>query len=179
MAISEAGAAVARFDFNRGEMRGTSMTLYANCLVHRGDFHLETVPLAALASVRVAFERDFHRIAWGGVLIFIALVLFAVSGPLAAVAATAAGEVATGATGVAAALATLFRIVEAIARLLPFLGVLAALGGGGLIALGWLGATALTLSFARDERIYVVRGRDTRLLDFAETLAERLMLVRR
>ena len=51
--------------------------------------------------------------------------------------------------------------------------------GGALAALGWLGNTVLTLSFAGGERVYSVRGRNTRLLDFSEAVAERLMQVKR
>ena len=39
--MSEAGAAIQRFDFDQGALRGSSMTLYASCLVHRSDFQLE------------------------------------------------------------------------------------------------------------------------------------------
>jgi len=177
--MSEAGAAITRFDFKSGLERGSSMTLYTNCLVHRSDFHLETLPLAALASVRVAFERNLRWMVWGGVLLCVALVLLAVSAPLASLAESAAGEVAANATGVAAALATFFRVLEAIARTLPGLAALLALGGGALGALGWLGGTFLTVTFAGGERVYTVRGRNTRLLDFAEAISQRLMLLRR
>jgi hypothetical protein len=177
--MSEAGAALTRFDLPSGLARGSSMTLYANCLVHRSEAHLETLPLAMLASVRVAFERNATRMVWGGVLLFVALVLFGVAGPLSAIAGTAAGEVAANATGVAAALATFFLIVEAIANVLPWVGALLALGGGALGAFGWLGETFLTLTFAGGERVYAVRGRNSRLLDFAEAVGERVMLVRR
>ena len=79
----------------------------------------------------------------------------------------------------AAALHGFFRILEAVAKALPFLAALMGLGGGALAALGWLGRTALTLTFAGGERVYPVRGRNTRLLDFAEAVVDRLMLLRR
>jgi hypothetical protein len=170
----EAGAAVARYDFSGGDMRGSHLTLYATCLVHRGDFHLETMPLASFASVRVAFERNSRRIGWGVAWIVVALVFLAISAPLVGLASAGAGEFAAGTTGVATALNTFLRIVEAVARALPFIGALIALGGGALVALGWLGTTTLTLSFAGGVRDYPVRGRDTRLLDFAEALSERV-----
>jgi len=175
----EAGPAITRFDFKSGLARGSSLTLYANCLVHRSDFYLETLPLAALASLRVAFERNVQWMVWGGVLLLVALALLAVSAPLAALAGSAAGEVTANATGVAAALATLFRILEAIAQALPWLAALLALGGGALGAFGWLGGTFLTLTFAGGTRVFEARGRNTRLLEFAEQAAERLMLLRR
>jgi len=59
--VSQAGAPIARFDFAGGALRGTHLTLYPNCIVHRGDAQLETVPLAAIASARVGFERDARR----------------------------------------------------------------------------------------------------------------------
>jgi hypothetical protein len=174
MAVSEAGAAVARYDFSSGAMRGSHLTLYATCLVHRGDFHLETLPLASFASVRVAFERDTRRIGWGIAWIVVALVFFVASAPLVGVSLALAGEVASGTTGLAVALQTFLRFLEAVARALPFIAALAALGGGALIALGWLGTTTLTLAFAGGSREYPVRGRDTTLLDFAEALSERV-----
>jgi sugar phosphate permease len=177
--MSEAGAAIQRFDFDQGAMRGSSMTLYASCLVHRSDLQLETLPLAALSSVRVAFERNQGRISWGAALIVLALIMVAVSGPLAAISGSAAGEVATGATGVAAALHGFFRFIESVAKALPVLAALAGLGGAALAGLGWLGSTSLTLTFAGGERLYPVRGRNTRLLDFAEAVAERLTQLKR
>jgi hypothetical protein len=177
--MSEAGAAITRFDFDQGALRGSSMTLYATCLVHRSDFQLETLPLAALSSVRVAFARNERRIGWGGALIVLALVMVAISGPLATISGSAAAEVSTGATGVAAALHGFFRILESVARTLPLLAAAAGLGGAALAALGWLGGTSLTLTFAGGERVYPVRGRNTRLLDFTEAVAERLMQLKR
>ena len=177
--MTEAGAAIARFDFDQGALRGSSMTLYATCLVHRSDFHIETLPLAALSSVRVAFERNQRRIGWGATLMVLALILFAVAGPLAAISGSMAGEVSSGATGVAAALYGFFRVLESVGRALPSAAALTALCGAALVALGWLGGTSLVLTFAGGERIYAVRGRNTRLLDFTEAVAERLMQLRR
>jgi hypothetical protein len=174
VAISEAGAAVTRFDFAGGPMRGSHLTLYATCLVHRGDFHLETLPLASVAAVRVAFERSTRRMGWGSAWIVVGLLLFAASGPLGMLAGSAAGEVASGTTGVAVALGAFFRFLEVLARVLPFLAALAGIGGAALVAFGWFGSTTLTLTFAGGMREYPVRGRDTRLLDFAEALSERV-----
>jgi len=179
MAMSDAGAAVARFDFTNGPMRRTYLTLYSACLVHRGDAHLETLPLATVASVRVSFERDARRLGWGIVLVVLAFLMFAVSAPLAGLAGRAASEVASGTTGVAAALGTLFRIVEAVARVLPGVAFAAALGGLALVALGWYGTTIFTLTFAGGERVFPSRGRTTMLLDFAESVSEKLMQLKR
>jgi hypothetical protein len=177
--MSEAGAAIARFGFTRGSLRGSHLTLYANCLVHRSDDELETIPLAGLASVRVAFIHDPNRVIWGVVAIVVAAVLFGIASPLAAVAEAAAADVAGNASGVGAALHGLFRVVGAGARALPFLAALSALGGIALAALGWLGTTVLTLTFAGSERTYPVFGRSTPLIDFAEAVSQKLMQLKR
>lgn len=177
--MSDAGAAVARFDFASGPMRGSHLTLYTTCLVHRGASRLETLPLVTVAAVSVAFVRDFRRLGWGIALVFLALLLFVVSGPLISISAVAAGDVAAGTSGVAVALHALFRILEAIGHALPALGGVAAIGGGALGVLGWLGGTTLILTFAGGDRVYAVNGRNTMLLDFAETVSEKLMQVKR
>ncbi len=178
MALSDSSAS-ARFEFPRGELRGTQMTLYPSCLVHRGDSFLETFPLAALASVRVEFERDGRRIGWGAGLVVLAIALFVISGPLAALAGNAAKELANGSSGVASALLALFRLVEMLARVLPVASTLAALAGAALIAYGWLGCTRLSLTFAGGERVYRVNGRNTLLLDFSEAVSEKILLLKR
>jgi hypothetical protein len=178
--MSEAGAAVARFDFASGAWRGTHLILYANCVVHKGDAHLETVPLAAVAAMRVAFARDQRKLGWAAALVFAALLLFSVSGPISGFASSAASEMAAaGGQGVARALQALFRVLEGIANLLPLAGFAALAGGIATGALGWLGGTTLTLDLAGAERAYPVRGHDRKLLDFSEALAERLMSLKR
>src|SRR5258708_32380678 len=92
--MSEAGRAITRFDFAAGGLRGTHLTLYPNCLVHRGGAHLETLPLASIASVRVAFERDERKLGWGAARVIIALLLLGISAPLAAFAGGPAAELA-------------------------------------------------------------------------------------
>ena len=72
-----------------------------------------------------------------------------------------------------------FGFLGAVARLLPFLGVLVALGGIALGALGWVGRTTLVLDLAGSERLYAVRGRNPGLLDFSEAIGERLMSLKR
>jgi hypothetical protein len=44
---------------------------------------------------------------------------------------------------------------------------------------GWQGATLLTLGLSGFERVYASRGRDALLLDFAEAVSERLMVLER
>src|SRR3979490_643133 len=180
VAMSDAGRAITRFDFAAGGLRGTHLTLYPNCLVHRGYAHLETLPLASIASVRVAFERDERKLGWGAVLVIIALLLLGIPAPpaarVAAFAGGAAVELAAGGTqGVGRALQGLFRAIEALANALPLLAMVVVLGGIALGVLGWLGSTTRALTLAGVERVYPIRGRDPRLLDFAEALSERVV----
>ena len=177
---SDAGPAITRYDFASGRLRGTHVTLYANCLVHRSDNHLETFPLAGIASLRVAYERDARKLGWGVSLVIAALIVFAIAGPLGELAGGAAAEMAAaGGHGVARALYGLFRFLGSVANALPFLALAAALGGIALAVLGWLGSTTLVLDLAGSERIYPERGRNSGLLDFSEAICERLMSLKR
>jgi hypothetical protein len=45
--MNETGPALTRFAFANGMLRGTHLTLFPTCLVHRGDNHLETLPSPA------------------------------------------------------------------------------------------------------------------------------------
>lgn len=171
--------AISRFDFTGGALRGSYFTLYATCLVHRGEQHLETLPLAGIAALRVAYERDPRKIGWGISLVIIALLVFAISGPLASFAGEAAAEMAAAGGGVAKALQGLFGFFGAVARLLPLAAFAAAAGGIALGWLGWLGSTTLVLDLAGSERAYPVRGRNSGLLDFSEAVSERLMSLKR
>jgi hypothetical protein len=175
-----AGAALQRYTFERGELRGTSLSLFATCLVHRGGNHLETLPLGGVTAVRVSFERNARKLGWGIGLVAAALVMLAIAGPLSTFAGGAANEMAAaGTAGVARALYSFFRTLEAMGSLLPVAALACVIGGGALGALGWLGSTTLLVSLPGTERLYRVRGRDTLLLDFAEALSERLMLITR
>jgi len=177
--VSEPGPVVTRFAFANGELRGTHLTLYPTCLIHRGEHHLETLPLAAMSAVSVAFRRDTRKLGWGIVLVVLALLLLAITGPIGAFASGAAGDMASaGAQGVAGALHGFFRLLEALASLLPVVALGCVLGGAALCALGWVGTTTLLVGLPGTERVYPVRGRDTLLLDFAEALSERLTLKR-
>jgi hypothetical protein len=177
---AEAPAPLTRFDFTSGLERGSHLALYPRCLMHRSEAALETVPLAALASVRVAFSRDSGKLGWGIGLVVVALVLLAIAGPLGSFAGQAAGDMASGgAQGVARALYTLFRFIEGLASLLPALALACALGGAALGVYGWRGTTVLTLGLPGGERVYWVRGRDTLLLDFAESVSERVTAIAR
>jgi len=173
MAVNEL-APIARFEFGAGPLRGSELVLYRTSLVHRGGVELETLQLASIAALRVAFSRDNRLLAWGIVLVIAALLFLVVSGPLASLSAQAGAEVTTG-QGVARVLTAFFRIVEAFANFLPVAALGCALGGTFLIVRGWQGHTMLTISFGAFERSYAARGRDPLLLDFADRLSARLM----
>ena len=167
---------LAEFAIDSGAQRGSHLTLYPNRLVHHGGDSMETVPLAQLAAVRVAFERDPHKLNWAIVLLVIALILAAVSGPLqSGVGSLAAGiKEHAGRESLDAVLLASFSALGGLARLLsPIAAVLAAIAVALLVSF-LLGRTTLTLSFAAVERGYSVRGRNRLLVEFAETLAERL-----
>jgi hypothetical protein len=178
--MSDPGPAITRFAFASGMLRGTHLTLYPTCLVHRSETHLETLPLAGITAVRVAFERDVRKLGWGIALVVIALLLLAISGPIGSFASDAARDMqASGGQGVARGLHAFFRFLEALASLLPVAALACVVGGGALGALGWMGDTTLLVSLPGAERVYPTRGRDTMLIDFAEALSERLMLLKR
>ena len=171
----ESQLALTRFDFTTGSNRGSQLMLYPRCLVHRSESQLETVPLSRVTAIKVSFERNARRLGWGIAAVIAALVLLAISGPLGSLAHGAAQEMAASGQGVARALYSLFRFVELVAALLPAIALAGAVGGAMLAVLGWRGATTLTIMLGGAQRAYSVRGRDTRLLDFAEMAAERLM----
>lgn len=180
MTGNDAGPAITRYDFTSGGLRGTHFTLFATCLVHRSETLLETLPLAGIASLRVAYQRDARKLGWGIALLIVALVLFAASAPLSGLLGAAAAEMAAaGAHGVAQALHAVFSFFWALARALPFAAFVAALAGIALGVLGWLGNTTLVLDLAGSQREYPVRGRSPGLVDFSEAISERLMSLKR
>jgi len=65
-------------------------------------------------------------------------------------------------------------VLGALASLLTAVGVACVIGGGALVALGWIGTTTLVLSLPAGERAYGMRGKNRLLVDFAELLAERV-----
>jgi hypothetical protein len=167
---------LAGYDIASGEQRGARFSLYPNRLVLAGGESMETIPLAHLASVRVAFERDARKLNWAIGLSVLALVLALVSGPLQSwMQSLGSGVVAGGGEdSLKAVLLACFNAIATLARLLkPFAFLLFC----GALALGfffWLGQTSLKLAFAATERVVAVRGRDRQLVDFAELLGERL-----
>ena len=162
-------APLARFDF----ADGTRLTLHSTCLVHSGGTHLETVPLAAIQMLRVGFERNTRRIGWSVTFVIVALIFYAVSGPLSSFATKALVEMATGQPA-AAFLSVLYRALEAIASLLPVVAAALAIGAIVLGYLGWRGTTVIHVSLSGLERSFATRGRDGPMLEFAAAVSERL-----
>jgi hypothetical protein len=163
---------IAEFELARGER----LALYAGRLVHQGSDTVETVPLAHLASVRVAFERDARQLNGAIILLVVALILALSSGPLhGAVLSLAAGvKEHGGRESLEAVLLACFEMLAGLARLMaPLAAALAAIAVA-LLALFAFGRTTLTLAFAATERAWPVRGRNRPLMEFAERVGDQL-----
>ena len=167
---------LAEFEIVSGTQRGSRLTLYANRLVHQGGDLMEAVPLAQLAAVRVAFERDPRKLTWAVALLLVALILAAISSPLQSWIATAASKIGDPARRESfdAALLGVFSALGSFASILPALGAALAAAAVVLLAYFRLGVTVLTLAFAATERSYPVRGRDRFMVQFAQSVAEQL-----
>ncbi len=167
---------LAEFEIVSGPQRGSRLTLYANRLVQQGIDLMETVPLAQLAAVRVAFERDSRKLNWAVALLLAALILAAISGPLQSWIAVAAPKVGDPARreSLDAALLGVFNALGSFASVLPGLAAALAAAAVALLVYFWLGVTVLTLAFAATERSYPVRGRNRFLVEFAQSVAEQL-----
>lgn len=155
---------------------GTHLTLYANRMELHGGDAMEIVPLAHLASVRVAFERDPRKLNWAIGLLATALVLASLSSPLRNWMAELAAKVSAGGgrESLDSVLIAAFTALGNLARLLSPVAAFLAAAGVALLVLFWLGRTSLTLAFAATERSCSVRGRDSRLAEFAELVGEQL-----
>ena len=167
---------LAEFEIGSGAQRGSRLTLYANRLLHHGGEAMEAVPLARLAAVRVAFERDPAKMKWAIALLVLAVFCAAISGPLQGWIGGAAARIGEPARreSLDAVLLGVIGALGALAGLLPVLAAALAAVGAALLAYFWLGVTVLTLAFAATERSYAVRGRNRFLLEFAQTVAEQL-----
>ena len=137
---------------------------------------MESVPLAQLASVRVAFERDPRKLNWAVGLLLVALTLAVISAPLQSWIAATASKVGDPARreSLDAVLFGVFNALGGFASILPGLAAALALAATALLVFFWLGATLLTLAFAATERNFVVAGRNRHLFDFAQAVAEQL-----
>lgn len=169
---------LAEFEIVSGAQRGSRLTLYANRLVHQGGDSMETVPLAQLAAVRVAFERNPRKLNWAIALLVCALILATVSGPLQRGIAAAVAKVGDPARpeSLDAVLLGVFNALGGFASILPGLAAALAASAVALLFFFWLGVTTLTLSFAAVERAYAVRGRNQSLFEFCDAVAGQLAL---
>ncbi len=169
-------SSLAEFQIDSGAQRGSHLSLYANRLVHQGGDSIETVPLAQLAAVRVAFERDPHKLNWAIVLLVIALILMTVSGPLQGWIVGAVAKVGDPVRrdSFDAVLLGLLHALGGFASILPGIAVALVVAAVALLSFFWLGVTTLTLSVAAVERAYAVRGRSQPLFEFSEALAGQL-----
>lgn len=166
------GDLLTEFDFGSGGR----LALYTNRLVLHGADAMESVPLAHLASVRVAFERDARKLNWAVGLLVLALLLAAASGPLQAWMADLSSKVASsaGRESLEAVLLAAFAALGHLARLMSPIALILAAFAAVLLVFFWLGNTTLTLAFAAAERAFPVRGRNQLLFQFADSVAEQL-----
>ena len=166
------GDLLTEFDFGSG----ARLALYTNRVVLHGGDAMESVPLAQLASVRVAFERDPRKLNWAVGLLVFALLLAMASGPLQGFTADLASGIKdqAGRESLDAALKSSASALHAFARMFAPLASALTLLAAALLVLFWIGHTTLTLSFAAAERAFPVRGRNQLLFQFAEAVAEQL-----
>lgn len=168
-------APVAQVDVPIGLRGAKRLALYPFCIVERSHDYLETIPLGALASVSAGFERDERKLQRGVLLVIVALVVLAVSGPLDNLTGGAAADVAArlgdgtgGGASVTRLLYATLDLLDTLAKLLPAAAAALALWGVWRIVQGVLGTTTLTLVFGGVQREYAARGRAAKLFDFAE-----------
>lgn len=154
---------------------GARLALYTNRLVLHGADAMESMPLAHLASVRVAFERDPRKLNWAIGLLVLALILASASGPLQAWMHALSGEVRKGgAEFLKELLLASLGAIQHLARLFVPVALALFAGAAALLFFFWLGQTTLTLAFAAAERAFPVRGRNPLLVQFAEAVADQL-----
>lgn len=171
---------ITEYRFASGAQRGSHLTLFPGRLVLDGGDTVEHMPLARLAAVRVAFEREPRKLRWAVIFLVLAVILNVVSGPLQRLAVTAQGEVVEHAKresvagGVPGVLRISFLALEKFAAALPPIGFVLGAWALALAALYWWGRTTLTLTLGAIEREFSVRGRDPMLTSFVDLLGTRL-----
>jgi hypothetical protein len=163
---------LATFEFRRGDLVGSHLSLFKACLVHRSAERFETIHLDRVGALGVAFERETGRIAWGCGLLFIAGLLIAIYFPLRMLIATTAGEVTAQLQGTFLPMA--LRALDFLASLLPFAGIALAVWGVAWLTLGVIGETVVRVVIAPVERVFASRGRDPLLFEFAESVAAQI-----
>lgn len=166
-----AGTPLASFEFRRGELAGSHLSLFDACLVFRGADHFEAMPLDRIGALGVGFERDSGRILWGCALLLVAIVLLSGFFSLRIVVASAVVEASAQGGGFASAA---LRMLDFCVALLPLASVAAMLWGAAWLALGWIGETVLRAVIAPSDRVFSSRGHDPLLYEFGESVADRL-----
>ena len=165
-------APLATFEFRRGELAGSHLSLFNACLVLRGAGGFETIHLDRIGALGVTFERDAGRIAWGGALFSVALVLAVVFMPMRMLVASMAGEVTAQAQGTFLPVA--LRAVDFCVSLLPFASLGLAAWGMTWLVLGWIGETVVRVAVGPGERLFAMRGHDPLLYEFAESVSAQI-----
>ncbi len=163
---------LATFEFRRGNLAGSHLSLFNACLVHRSAERFETIHLDRVGALGVAFERETGRIAWGCGLLFLAGLLIALYFPLRLLIASLAGEVSAQLQGTFLPMA--LRALEFLVSLLPVAGVALAVWGIAWLTLGLIGETVVRVAIAPIERVFASRGRDPLLFEFAESVAAQI-----
>ena len=170
---------VAEYHFLRGALRGTQLTLLEARLLHLGIDTTEITALDAIASVRIAFERDLRRIGWGVALGVVALAVFALAAPLDAFVGRGLADVSAQlardgaqASGLAHFLESALGLLGFAAGLMPMVAFALFASGALLVVRGWSGDTALAVTLPSVEREFRVPGREPLLMDFAENLSQ-------
>lgn len=164
--------ALATFEFRRGELAGSHLSLFSACLVHRSAGGFETIHLDRIGAVGVAFERNAGRIAWGGALFFAALLLVAVFLPMRRLVASMAGEVTAQVQGTF--LPAAIGALDFCVSLLPFASLGLAAWGITWVVLGWIGETVLRVAVGPGEKLFAMRGLDPLLVEFAESVSAQI-----
>lgn len=169
---------VAEYQFQRGALRGTQLVLQDSRLLHFGAHSTESTALDAIASVRISFERDLRRAGWGAAVIVAAVILFALSGPLGALAGRGLAEISAQiardgpqASGLAHFLESALGGLKSLAGVLPYAAFALAAWGVLLGVTGWIGNTVLLLALPSVEREYRVPGHEALLMEFADRLS--------
>ncbi len=167
-----AEAPLATFEFRRGELSGSHLSLFSASLVHRGADGFESIHLDRVAAIGVAYERDSGRIFWGGALLFIATAVFGAFWPLRMLVASMAGEVNAQTQG--GFLPAALRAFDLGVSLLPAASLGMAFWAIALLVLGRIGETVLRVVVAPVERVFAVRGRDPLFCEFGESVSAQI-----
>lgn len=170
--MSESPLAV--YEFRRGALRGSHLSLSATRLMHRGNGFHEVLPLGHIAAVRVAYEREPARMGQAAVLGIVALIVLAVTRPLQAALAFGLAELGAQPQGGSRFLLAALQALDLLAAVLPAVALGLALWGALRFVHGWLGYTALTVLCGAGERVYTAPRRDAALFEFGDALSDRL-----